>query len=348
MSDVVDTSDQAAAQAREPLLVLEPLAAFLDARGLGSGTLRAQPIGEGHSNVTYLLERDDTRLVLRRPPRGPLAPSTHDVLREARLLALLPGEVPAPAILATCDDDAVIGAPFYVMPFVDGDVVTTHWPPGFGDPAALGPAMVDALAALHDVPLTGALGDFGHPDGYLDRQLRRFRGLLEVHATRPLPDLDVVADWLADQRPASPAATVVHGDYRLGNAMLHPAPSVAAILDWEMSTLGDPLADVGYLTATWAQPGDADDPMLDLSRVTRAPGFASRSDLAMRYAERTGRDVSSLRWYEVLAVWKAAIFLEGSYRRHQEGSTDDPYFARLADGVPQLARRARSLTAGVS
>jgi aminoglycoside phosphotransferase (APT) family kinase protein len=344
VSDIVSTLDQAAAQEREPLIVLESLTAFLNARGLGSGALMAEPIGEGHSNVTYLLRRDDIRLVLRRPPRGPLAPSTHDVLREARLLALLPADIPVPAILATCDDDRVIGAPFYVMPFVEGHVVTTHLPPGFGSPAAVGPALVDALAALHAVPLAGRLGEFGRPDGYLERQLRRFGDLLEINATRPLPDLEIVAHWLAANRPVSPAATVVHGDYRLGNTMLDPTPAVAAILDWELATVGDPLTDVGYLTAMWAEAEDLDDPVLDLSRVTRGRGFARRADLVARYAERTGRSTDGLRWYEVLAVWKAAIFLEGSYRRYLARGTDDLYFARLAEGVPRLARRAHALT----
>ena len=346
MTDVVATPAQAAGLEREPLLVLEPLAAFLDAHGLGTGDVRASAIGEGHSNVTYLLERDrGERFVLRRPPRGPLAPSTHDVLREARLLELLaPTGVAVPPILAVCDDETVIGAPFYVMPFIAGHVLTAELPAAFADPAAIGDVLVDALAALHAVPIDGDLAGFGRPDGYLERQLRRFVGLLEANATRPLPDLEAVADWLGRHRPHSSEATVVHGDYRLGNAMLAPLPRVAAILDWELATLGDPLADVGYLTAMWAQPDDPDDPMLDLSRVTRGPGFASRAALAARYAERTGRDTSDLRWYQVLAIWKAAIFLEGSYRRHQAGSTDDPYFARLADGVPQLARRARALT----
>jgi aminoglycoside phosphotransferase (APT) family kinase protein len=343
-ADVVDTPEQAAALEREPLIVLEPLAAFLDAAGLGSGAVDARPIGEGHSNVTYLLERGSgERLVLRRPPRGPLAPSTHDVLREARLLRLLSG-VPSPEILASCDDDAVIGAPFYVMPFVDGHVLTTELPPAFTDPAAIGDALIDALVALHAVPIEGALADFGRPAGYLKRQVRRFRGLLEANATRPLPDLEAVADWLDAWTPQSPDATVVHGDYRLGNAMLDPTPRVAAILDWELATLGDPLADVGYLTAMWAEADDPDDPMLDLSRVTRGPGFATRAQLATRYADRSGRDASDLRWYQVLAIWKSAIFLEGSYRRHQAGSTDDPYFARLAEGVPALAARALRLT----
>jgi aminoglycoside phosphotransferase (APT) family kinase protein len=347
LSDVVATRAEAAALAREPLIVLEPLAAFLDARGLGSGPLRAEPIGEGHSNVTYLLERDGARLVLRRPPRGPLAPSTHDVLREARLLALLePSGVPAPPILATCDDDAVIGAPFYVMPFIDGHVLTTRLPAAFaggGGPAAIATQLVDALVALHAVPVEGALAAFGRPAGYLERQLRRFQGLLEANATRDLRDLHEVGAWLAANVPAPGDAAVVHGDYRLGNALFaaDPAPRLAAILDWEMATLGDPLADVGYMTAMWADADDPDDPMLALSAVTRSAALPTRAALERRYAERSGRDLSGLAWYQVLAIWKSAIFLEGSYRRYREGSTDDAYFARLGDGVPLLAARAR-------
>jgi aminoglycoside phosphotransferase (APT) family kinase protein len=352
MTDIVATWEDAGALEREPLVVLEPLAAFLDAHGLGSGRLSAQPIGDGHSNVTYLLARDDTRLVLRRPPRGPLAPSTHDVLREARLLRLLePSGILAPEVLAACDDDTVIGAPFYVMPFVAGYALTTRLPVEFysaGDPVAIATQLVDALVALHAVPVEGGLVDFGRPDGYLERQVRRFRGLLEISATRPLPDLETVAEWLAADRPsAGPGTpgTVVHGDYRLGNVLFaaRPGPRLTAILDWELATLGDPLADVGYLTAMWAESDDPEDPMLALSAVTRSPRFPTRAQLVERYVDQTGRDANDLRWYQVLAIWKSAIFLEGSYRRHQSGSTDDPYFARLAHGVPALGRRARAL-----
>jgi aminoglycoside phosphotransferase (APT) family kinase protein len=173
--------------------------------------------------------------------------------------------------------------------------------------------------------------------------VRRFSGLLEQNATRPLPLLEQVATWLAEHRPESPATTIVHGDYRLGNTMFAAtAPArLAAVLDWELAALGDPLADLGYLTATWAV--DDDEPsnaMRDLSPVTKLPGFPDRGGLARRYAERSGRDVSALPWYQVLAIWKSAIFLEGSYKRHLAGSTDDVYFARLGEGVPELARTA--------
>jgi aminoglycoside phosphotransferase (APT) family kinase protein len=348
VSDVVVTVEEAEGLEREPLVVLESLEAFLDACGLGEGSITASPIGDGHSNVTYLIERAGARLVLRRPPRGPLPESAHDVLREARLLELLaPTDVPVPSVLATCDATTVIGAPFYVMPYIDGHVLTTTLPGAFsgaGDPLAISDALVDALVALHAIDVEGtALGSFGRPDGYLQRQLRRFRGLLEDNATRPLPDLDHVTAWLEDNRPESGDASVVHGDFRLGNMLFgtRPRPRLAAILDWEMATLGDPLADVGYMTAMWAQPEDADDPMLRLSNVTRGPGFPRAGGLADRYARVSGRDLGTIGWYQVLAIWKAAIFLEASYRRHLAGTTDDAYFADLAEGVPALAARAR-------
>jgi aminoglycoside phosphotransferase (APT) family kinase protein len=366
--DVVRTPAEVAAAEREPLLVLEPLEAFLDGAGIGSGIVTAAPIGDGHSNVTYALERGRERVVLRRPPRGPLPPSAHDVLREARLLKLLrPAGVLVPEVLAVCDDADVIGAPFYVMGFVDGDVLGERLPPAYAGPRAarrIGEELVDALAALHALDVDAAgLGDFGRRGGYLARQVRRFGDLLERTATRPLPELERVRDWLTQTLPDERETVLVHGDYRLGNALFTagepsrpgaPGAStdelgdvrLSALLDWELATLGDPLADLGYLTAMWSEPGDAPNPMLDLSVVTRAAGFASRDQLAARYAERTGRSVDALGWYRVLALWKSAIFLEGSYGRHIAGSTDDRYFARLADGVPQLAREALRQTSG--
>jgi aminoglycoside phosphotransferase (APT) family kinase protein len=196
-----------------------------------------------------------------------------------------------------------------------------------------------------DVDRLGVRG-FARRDGYLKRQLRRFRGLLETTATRPLPELEEIADWLAAELPDSAEGTVVHGDYRLGNVMFAGVPPrLEVVLDWELAAIGDPLADLGYMTATWAEPGDVPNPMLDLSSVTRLPGFPSRNALAERYVEATGRDARALAWYQVLALWKSAIFLEGSYRRYLAGTTGDPYFARLATGVPAVARAARELSA---
>jgi aminoglycoside phosphotransferase (APT) family kinase protein len=346
-TDVVQTAAEAAELTLEPLLVLDPLRELLDAAGLGNGPIEAEEIGEGHSNVTYMLRRGGERLVLRRPPRGPLPPSAHDVLREARLLeALGPLGYPVPAVLARCEDEAVIGAPFYVMPFIEGHILAGDLPPalGAGDgPRRIGEDLVDRLVELHAIDFEAAgLDGIGRPEGYLARQLKRFGGLLEVNATRPLPDLEAVAAWLAANLPESPPATIVHGDYRLGNVMYAPAePRLVAVLDWEMATIGDPLADVGYMTAMWAETDDPPNPVGDLSEVTRLPGFATREELLRRYSAATGLSLDALPWYQVLALWKAAIFLEGSYKRFQAGTTVDPYFGGLGEGVEELSRLAR-------
>jgi aminoglycoside phosphotransferase (APT) family kinase protein len=353
MSGIVDTPEQAAELDLPPLLVRQPLEAFLDARGLGSGPLEAEPLGEGHSNVTYLISRAGGAWVLRRPPRPPLPPSAHDVLREARLLsAVQDARVRTPRVLAACDDESVIGAPFYVMERVDGDVLTSDVPATLDDEAArarIGAELVDALVEIHAVDWRACgLEGYGKPTGYLDRQLRRFGGLWEHNRTRELPVLDRVTAWLAEHKPESGEATIVHGDYRLGNTMFAPGapPRLAAIFDWELATIGDPLADVGYLVATWAQPGDAEDALFGLSAVTRQPGFPTREQLIARYEERSGRSMSDVRWYMTLALWKSAVFLEGSYKRRLAGTTEDAFFDRLEAGVPAIAERAWAIAAG--
>jgi aminoglycoside phosphotransferase (APT) family kinase protein len=349
--DVVLTHEEGAANRREPLLVLEPLRAFLDERGLGAGEVEVEPVGEGHSNVTYALRRDGAELVLRRPPRGPLPPSAHDVLREARVMSALAGRARVPAVVAVCDDPAVIGVPFYVMEKVAGEVITSALPAALdaaGDRRRIGEELVDALVEIHAVDWSAAgLGGFGKPTGYLERQLRRFLGLWEHNRTRDIPAVESVASWLRDHLPESGPATVVHGDYRLGNTMFaarSPA-RLAAIFDWEMATIGDPLADVGYLCALWV---DRDDPptMFELSSVTREEGFLSREELVARYEERSGRSMTDIRWYRTLALWKSIVFMEGNYKRAVTGATDDPYLKGFGEGVVQLAQRAEALARG--
>jgi aminoglycoside phosphotransferase (APT) family kinase protein len=347
---IVDTPEEAAALELPPLLVRRPLEAFLDARGLGSGPVEAEPVGEGHSNVTYVIRRAGGAWVLRRPPRPPLPPSAHDVLREARLLdAIELADVRTPEVLAACDDESLIGVPFYVMAYVDGFVITSQVPAHLDAPEErrrVCEELVDALAEMHAVDWRACgLEGFGKPTGYLDRQLRRFGGLWEHNKTRELPLVQEVGEWLAANKPESPPATIVHGDYRLGNTMLgNDAPAkLVAIFDWEMATIGDPLADVGYLTATWAEPGGAQT-MFDLMSVTKEPGFMKRDELILRYEEQTGRSMSDLRWYQALAIWKAAVFMEGNYKRSLLGTTDDPYLKLFDEGVPQLAEAAHAIT----
>jgi aminoglycoside phosphotransferase (APT) family kinase protein len=303
--------------------------------------------------VTFAIERGGERWVLRRPPRGPLPPSAHDVLREARLLrALEPTAVRVPRVLAACDDDSVIGAPFYVMEHVAGDVIISAPPGPLDSPEqrrAVGDELIDALVEVHAADWTALdLEGFGKPTGYLERQLRRFSGLWEHNRTRELPTLERVTAWLGANRPESGAATIVHGDYRLGNVMFAPgAPArLAAIFDWELATIGDPLADVGYLVATWSQPGDPEDVPFALDDATRRPGFPTREELIDRYEAATGRSLSDVRWYMTLALWKAAVFLEGSYKRRLAGTTEDAFFDTLKTGVPAIAERAWAIAQG--
>lgn len=350
--DVVRSHEEGAQNERPPLLVLDPLLAFLDAVGLGDGEPRVRPVGDGHSNVTYLVERGEAEFVLRRPPRGPLPPSAHDVLREARVLRGLEGRARVPRVLAVCDDEAVIGSPFYVMEKVEGLVVTTEVPAQLdsaGDRRLMGEELVDALVEIHAVDWRAAgLEGFGKPTGYLERQLRRFLGLWEINRTREIPAVESVARWLSETMPESAPATVVHGDYRLGNTMFAPqAPArLVAVFDWEMSTIGDPKADLGYLCTLWT---DRDDPpagMFELTGVTREPGFLTRDELVARYEERSGRAMSDIRWYQTLALWKSIVFMEGNYKRAIAGATDDPFLKRFGDGVVELAARAEELTRG--
>jgi aminoglycoside phosphotransferase (APT) family kinase protein len=346
--DIVRTHAEAAGNSRDPLLVMDPLREFLGGAGLTApAELGAVPIGDGHSNVTFALS---TGVVLRRPPRGPLPPSAHDVLREARLLtALEPTPVRTPRVLAVCDDPAVIGAPFYIMERMEGEVITNSVPGPLDTEeqrGAIADELVRGLVELHSVDWTTlGLEGFGKPTGYLERQLRRFTGLWEHNRTREMTEMEEVGRWLAEHLPQSPPATVVHGDYRLGNTMFAAvAPArLSAILDWEMATIGDPLADIGYMMIHWVQ---ADDPptRFALHSVTSRPGFPTRRGLVARYEELSGRSVKDLDWYVALALWKATVFMEGNYKRAVSGSTDDPYLKTFGDGVVELAQRALNVT----
>lgn len=350
--EIVATAAEAVALDLPPLIVREPLDAFLDGVLPGDGAFAYERLGEGHSNITFVVSRSDHRWVLRRPPRPPLPPTAHDVLREHRVLsALADAPVRTPRPLIACDDDAVIGAPFYVMELSPGEVIRHAVPDALDMPAQrrrIGEELVDALAELHLLDYTEVgLGDLGKPTGYLERQVRRWTGQWEHNRTRELPVIEQVGAWLEANRPQTPRPAIVHGDYKLDNVLVTTAPParVTAILDWEMATIGDPLADLGYLTGTWAEAGDAEGGLLGLSRMTRAEGFPTRVELVARYAERTGLAAGdAITWYEALALWKLAILLEGSYKRLLAGTTDDPFFKLLDAGVPQLAEQALAIT----
>jgi aminoglycoside phosphotransferase (APT) family kinase protein len=352
--DIVATAADGEANSRPPLLVLDPLARFLDEHGIGEGEIRATPIGEGHSNVTYLIERGEHEAVLRRPPRPPLPPSAHDVLREARLLRALQ-DTPArvPRVLGVCEDEQSIGCPFYVMERMRGEVIVSEVPAALDTPAQrrrIGEQLIDALVEIHAVDWRAVgLEGFGKPTGYLERQLRRFSGLWELNKTREIPALERVTRWLSEHLPESGLATIVHGDYRLGNTMFAcEAPArLVAVFDWEMATIGDPLADVGYMCMFWTQDGDPEGGLREhLGRVTRQEGFPTRAELIARYEERSGRSMRDLRWYTTLALWKSAVFMEGNYKRAIAGATDDPYLKQFGQGVVELARQAEAVAHG--
>ena len=343
------------------LVDVERLSRWLATTLGATGDVGVARLGEGHSNLTYAVSAGAERWVLRRPPAGPLLPTAHDVVREYRVLDLLVGAdrpVRVPRPVAVCTDEGVLGAPFYLMEQVAGVVVRTE-PPTWLDPAgrhALGLDLVTAFAELHQVdPEPFVAAGLGRPDGYLARQLRRWSGQREGIVTavaaaggtaRALPDYDAVRDWLAAHLPDEMAPAVVHGDAKLDNVVVAPPgagrqPRVAAVLDWEMATVGDPRADLGYLLSFWPEDGTAagSHPLARL--VTTGEGFPARAELVATWESVTGRAAGDLRWFVTLAVWKLAVLLEASYHRYLAGSTDDPFFATLEDGVPALLGHAR-------
>jgi aminoglycoside phosphotransferase (APT) family kinase protein len=308
-------------------------------------------VGDGRSNETFLIKRGKEEYILRRPPRGPLPPTAHDVLREWRVLSALYGSalaVPRPVI--ACQDPEVTGAPFYLMQKVEGYVIRDQIPPIFDNDIArqtISCRLIEMLVTLHSLDFVAlGLGDLGRPEGYLARQLKRWSGLLEHNQTRSLPDLEYVTAWLERHLPASPSVTIVHGDYRLDNVIVAPdKPEIVAVLDWEMATLGDPLADLGYTFSFWVDLGEPLIPYAtDMGKITSQPGFLSKQTAANLYEQLSGRAVANLRFYEVLAIWKLAILREGNYKRYLAGTTDNDYYKIYAEAVPHSAKRARQLT----
>src|SRR5690349_11695373 len=340
--------------ALEPLIVPERVETFLDAHGLGSGPLATTRIGDGGgSNFTFLLERGGERFVLRRPPRPPLPPSAHDMVREAGLQNAIraAGFGRLAEIVAVCEDEAVLGVPFYVMRYLDGHVITSTLPEGLGEQSsrrALGLDLVATLVEIHAADVTRPeLAAFARPGSYLERQVRRFTQLWQLNKTRELPHVDRVGDWLAAHLPEPLPETVVHGDYRLGNMMVaRDEPTrIRAVLDWEMGAIGDPRADVGYLLATYSEP-DGRASALGSSPVTAEPGFPSRAELVEEYVRRSGRNVEPLAWFEALALWKAAVFCEAIYGRYTRGELgeEDTRAAIFETAVPLLADTALEVT----
>ncbi|MFG3508404.1 phosphotransferase family protein [Streptomyces sp. NPDC047821] len=321
-----------------PGLDPERLRAFLDRErpGLVSGPLSARLIEGGRSNLTYAVTDGTGRWVVRRPPLGHVLATAHDMRREHRVIsALHPTAVPVPEPVVLCEDEEVLGAPFYVMRFVTGTPYRTA-----GQLAPLGPdrtraavlGLVDTLVDLHAVdPAAVGLGDFGRPEGFLDRQLRRWGKQLDASRSRELAGIDELHAALGRELPASPAPAVVHGDFRLDNVLLGEDDRVNAVLDWEMSTLGDPLTDLGLLTM-YSTPLDL--PGSPISTTAGAAGHPAAAELVERYATRSGRDTSAISWYTAFAWFKLAVILEGIHYRYTLGQTVGAGFDRIGDLVP--------------
>lgn len=316
------------------------------------GDLRAaELIAGGRSNLTYRLEFSQARLVLRRPPLGHVLPTAHDMAREYRVLTALAGtDIPVPAPVAFCADTEVIGAPFYLMRYIDGEVLRTSEDGAHltaVQAGQLSERLVQMLAAIHAVD-TDAVGlsGFGRPDGYLARQLARWQRQWELSATREMPGYDVLVERLTAGLPQSAEGTLVHGDFRLDNMLvtLRPDPAVAAVVDWEMSTLGDPLADLGLTLMYWADPGEEDWLQINVgASVTSLPGFLRRAEVAARYAELTGRDISGIGYYLAFGCFKLAVVLEGIHARFLQHQTVGEGFEREGPAVPKLIERAHQM-----
>ncbi|MFI7348190.1 phosphotransferase family protein [Streptomyces sp. NPDC049936] len=322
-----------------PGLDLDRLRELLDRErpGLVTGPLSGRLIEGGRSNLTYAVTDGTARWVVRRPPLGHVLATAHDMKREHRVIsALHPTNVPVPRPLLLCEDEDVVGAPFYVMEFVEGTPYRTA-----GQLAPLGPErtraavlnLVDTLVELHAVdPAEVGLGDFGRPEGFLDRQLRRWSKQLDASRNRDLTGIDELHATLGRELPRSPAPTVVHGDYRLDNVLIGGEnDEINAILDWEMSTLGDPLTDLGLLVMYSSPLGMPDSPV---STTAQAPGHPAPAELVQRYADRSGRDVGAVAWYTAFAWFKLAVILEGIHYRYTLGRTVGPGFDRIGDLVP--------------
>ena len=309
--------------------------------GLVTGELRATLIQGGRSNLTYRVTDGNGEWVLRRPPLGHVLATAHDMAREHRVISALgPTDVPVPKALHLCEDEKVLGAPFYVMELVPGTPYRTAQ-----ELTAIGPertrqvllSLPDTLLTLHAVdPAEVGLADFGRPEGFLERQLRRWGKQLAASRSRELPGIDALHQALGEELPHSPAPGIVHGDFRLDNVLVTADDRVSAVLDWEMSTLGDPLTDLGLLVMYSSLPALKGSP---ISTTSQAPGHPDTEELVERYAAGSGRDVSGIGWYTAFAYFKLAVIAEGIHYRYTLGQTVGKGFDQVGAVVPMLTER---------
>jgi aminoglycoside phosphotransferase (APT) family kinase protein len=317
------------------------------------GPLTVAQFPGGHSNLTYLLQLGGKQVVLRRPPFGSKVKTAHDMGREHRILSRLPDVYDkAPRAFLYCEDLAVIGAPFYLMHRVEGVVLRGPRPKGIVlDEATMrriSESTVDGLAELHAVDYAAAgLGDLGHPQGYVARQVKGWSERYVKSRTDDIPEMEIVARWLADHQPErEPAGTLIHNDFKYDNLVLDPEdlPRIRAVLDWEMATLGDPLMDLGTTLGYWMDPDDAEPMRLLPFGPASLPGNLKRLEVVERYARKTGRDVSDVLFYYAYATFKVAVIAQQIYFRYKQGLTQDERFAAMISGVQILAAQAARAT----
>jgi aminoglycoside phosphotransferase (APT) family kinase protein len=328
------------------------LAVFLADHGATSGPVTTRRIGDGHSNLTFLVADDGGRqVVVRRPPPPPTPPGAHDMLREARWIGALAGtSVPVATLLATAVADEVIDVHFYVMSFAAGPVVTTTTPPPLDTPQVrrqVGESLVDTLADLHAVDWRAlGLEDMGRPEGFNERHLRRMGRLVGDDCGGPPAHFAVIDAWLAANVPSESGAAIVHNDYRLGNVVLSSERpgAIAAVLDWELATIGDPLFDLGYFLSSVPDPDGPRTPTEEMATAMLEDGWPTRAELGQRYAARTGADLAELAWYTALALWKLAVLYEYGRRRAVRG-VGDQYYADQS--MVQAFLAAAHRTAGI-
>ncbi len=333
---------------------LERLRAFLaDELDVRPRELAVEQFPSGHSNLTYLVRYDDEECVLRRPPRGSKVKTAHDMGREHHILSHLSPVYPlAPRPLAYCDDASVIGAPFYLMQRIRGIVLRKRLPEGLTlDEATarrLSEVFVDALAELHMLDYRAAgLGDLGKPEGYVERQITGWTKRYHGSQTDDIPDVDNIAAWLADHMPGDGAPALIHNDFKYDNLILDPADitRIIGILDWEMSTVGDPLMDLGTALCYWVEAADPPIAQAMAFAPTNLPGMLTRAEVAERYGEKTGRDVSNAVFYYAYGLFKTAVVAQQIYYRFRQGLTHDPRFERMIMGVRLLSAQALAAVA---
>ncbi len=331
-----------------PGLDLDALGRYLGPKVGGlAGALRGEVIAGGRSNLTYVVDDGQRRFVVRRPPLAHVLPTAHDMAREYRVLAALQGTgIPVPGVIALCEDESIIGARFYVMEWIDGHVVRDRLPVEFPDTTetrqAMSSALIETLLRLHRIdPEAVGLGDFGHPEGFLTRQVRRWWQQWEASKTRELPSIEALRRRLDETVPVQSAPGIVHGDYRLDNVMYAPADParIVAVIDWEMCTIGDPLCDLGLLCVYWADDeSEAAARTLHGRAITVEDGFSKRKDLVRDYAAGTQRDLGSLDWYIALGAYKLAIIAEGITARFLMGMTVGEGFETMGEMVPAIVQ----------